>query len=145
MAVGIAIFFITLLFLSMVTSMSPVLIGTSRLNALDRSLGFLAGVIAAVLIVSAAYIPVSSAWKAEEQPDWLRHARLLPVIEWASGIVQSILPSEIASHLPGKEAEREKSFEALAAPRQPAIKADAPASYSAQERGDMDRLLQGNR
>jgi membrane protein required for colicin V production len=147
MAVGAAIFIVSLIFLFMVSSVVTGWIRTSRLNMLDRSLGFLAGLVAAVFIVSAAYIPLASAWdKPEEQPGWFREARLRPVVEWASGIVQTLLPREIAEKLPGKTAaEREKSFEALVTPRQPAAKSDAPAAYTAQERDGMDRLLQGNR
>jgi len=149
LAVGAGIFIVSLIFLFMLSSVVTGWIRTSRLNALDRSLGFLAGLVAAVLIVAAAYIPLAATWdKPEEQPNWLREARLRPVIEWASGIVQSLLPAEIAANLPAKSAGPVpwtggiRSVEALATPKLPEAKPGSPDGYSAQERSDMERLMQ---
>lgn len=152
-AIGAGMFIVSLIFLFTVSSMVTGWVRASRLNALDRSLGFLAGVAAAVIIVAAAYIPIAATWdKPEEQPDWLRQAKLRPVIEWASGIVESMLPREVTANLPGRAAGArqmpanvdDKNIEALAMPHLPQSKPDGAASYSTQERGDMDRLLQNS-
>jgi membrane protein required for colicin V production len=148
-AVGSGIFIVSLIFLFMLSSVVTGWIRTSRLNALDRSLGFLAGLIAAFLIVAGAYIPISATWpKPEDQPAWLREARLRPVIEWASGIVANLLPQELTAVLPpgtyrpssapsGADGD---NIKAISTP-QPA--APKPADgYSAQERSDMERLIQ---
>ena len=149
MAVGAGIFIVSLIFLFMVSSMITGWIRTSRLNALDRSLGFLAGLFAGVLIVSAVYIPFSSMWadKPEDQPSMVREARLRPLVEWASSIVESLLPQALAEKIPSTErgagaSGAEKDFEALAAPPQPGAKTNSQEGYNAQQRNDMERLLQ---
>lgn len=144
-AVGAAIFIISLIFLFIVASVITGWVRTSRLNVLDRSLGFLAGLVAAVFIVGAAYIPLAATWEQPtDQPEWLRDAKLRPAVEWASGIVATLLPDELTEHLPKKEVETAPSgqtFEDLAAPPQPGPKTDGAGGYSDQERSDMERLL----
>ncbi len=148
-ATGAGIFIVSLIFLFMISSLVSGWVRSSRLNALDRSLGFLAGLVAAVFIIATAYIPLSAAMqKPEDQPAWLREARLRPVVEWAAGVVQGLLPREIAAYLPEKAADRapwtggNDSVEAIATPRLPPQKVEPSAGYSAQERGDMERLIQ---
>ena len=152
-AVGAGIFIVSLIFLFMVSSIMTGWVRGSRLNALDRSLGFLAGLVAAVLIVSAAYIPVVASWdKPEEQPEWLRAARLRPVIEWTSGIVQTLLPREITDSLPARAngagagpapwTGDSQSVEALSTPKLPEPNSTKPDGYTARERSDMERLMQ---
>lgn len=145
LTVGASIFIISLIFLFFVSSMLTAWVRTSRINALDRSLGFLAGLVAAIFIVGAAYIPLAATWETPaDQPSWLRDAKLRPAVEWASGIVATLLPRALTEHLPKKEAETQPSgqtFEDLAAPPQPEPKTDGAGGYSEQERGDMERLL----
>lgn len=148
-ATGAGIFIVSLILLFMVSSLLSGWVRTSRLNALDRSLGFLAGLAAAVLIIATAYIPLSATMKKpEDQPAWLREARLRPVVEWAAGIVQGLLPREIAAYLPEKAANSAPwtggpdSVEAIATPTLAPQKIEPAAGYSARERGDMDRLIQ---
>jgi len=151
LSVGAGIFIVSLIFLFMLSSVVTGWVRTSRLNALDRSLGFLAGIVAAVLIVAAAYIPLNATWdKPEDQPGWLREARLRPMIEWASGIVETLLPREITQNLPARATGAgpapwrggPKSVEAIATPKPPEPKRDTPDGYTAKERADMDRLIQ---
>lgn len=145
LTVGAIIFITSLIFLFFVSSMMTAWVRTSRLNALDRSLGFLAGLVAAIFIVGAAYIPLAATWETPaDQPSWLRDAKLRPAVEWASGIVATLLPRALTEHLPKKEVETQPSgqtFEDLAAPPQPEPKTDGAGGYSEQERGDMERLL----
>ena len=149
MAVGAGIFIVSLIFLFMASSMVTGWVRTSRMNALDRSLGFLAGIFAGVLIVSAVYIPFSSMWadKPEDQPSIVREARLRPLVEWASSIVASLLPQALAEKIPSADHGSgangaDKDFQALAAPPQPSAKTGSQEGYNSQQRSDMDRLLQ---
>ena len=144
-AVGAGIFIVSLVFLFIVASFVTGWVRSSRLNVLDRSLGFLAGIVAAVFIVGAAYIPLAGSWESPaDQPPWLRDARLRPAIEWASDIVAGLLPATLTDRLPKREADTAPSgqtFEDLAAPPQPNPKTDGAGGYTDQERGDMERLL----
>ena len=152
-AVGAGIFIVCLIFLFMVSSVMTGWVRGSRLNALDRSLGFLAGIVAAVIIVSAAYIPLAATWdKPEDEPAWLREARLRPAIEWTAGIVQTLLPHEITDKLPARAngagagpapwSGGPKSVEALSTPKFSEPKPAQQDGYTARERADMERLLQ---
>lgn len=145
LAVGAGIFIISLIFLFIVSSFVTGWVRTSRLNVLDRSLGFLAGLVAAVFMIGAAYIPLAATWESPtEQPAWLRDAKLRPAVEWASDIVAGLLPEALTEHLPKREVRSEPSdqtFEDLAAPPQPGPKTDGAGGYSNQERGEMERLL----
>lgn len=145
LAIGAGIFTVSLIFLFIVSSVITGWVRTSRLNALDRSLGFLAGIIAAVFILGAAYIPFSAAWNTPaEQPSWLRDAKLRPAIEWASGVVATVLPKQLTEHLPKRQTESAPSgqtFENLATPPQPRTKTNSGGGYTDQERKDMERLM----
>lgn len=146
LAVGAAIFFATLIFLFMVSSMVTSWVRDSRLNALDRSLGFLAGVVAAMIIVSAAYIPFASTMgKDEDQPAWLRDARLRPVIQWGADVLETLLPGDLGNRHATTANERfgrsDSAYRALAEPPQPMAPKTGETGYDARERQDMDRLM----
>jgi membrane protein required for colicin V production len=149
LAVGAGIFFASLIFLFMVSSVVTTWVRTSRLNALDRSLGLLAGLIAGCLIVSAAYIPFSSQWTREEdQPAFLRDARLRPLIEWGADLLQTLAPGELGGeravddHI--RSGDADPAYEVLARPPQPAAAPEADTGYTGREREDMNRLLQSS-
>jgi membrane protein required for colicin V production len=135
LAVGAGIFIISLIFLFILSSVVTGWVRTSRLNVLDRSLGFLAGAVAAIFIVGAAYIPLAATWeRPSDQPGWLRDAKLRPAVEWASRVVAHLPKSETAPPPAGQ------TYEDLATPPQPEPKTDG-GGYSDQERSQMERLL----
>lgn len=122
---------------------------SSRLNALDRSLGLLAGLIAGCLIVSAAYIPFSGRWTQEEdQPAFLRNARLRPAIEWGANLLQTLAPGELGGERAAGDrihsGDADPAYQALARPPQPAAAPEADTGYTGREREDMNRLLQSS-
>lgn len=143
----------SLVFLFAVSSVVSGWVRESRLNVLDRSLGFVAGIAVATAIVSALYIPVSASWAdLEEQPGWFREARLRPVIQWSAGIMRAILPERLggnggdindSANRAADEAER--AFKTLVDPRPRAEGADEAAGYNAGERREMDRLFESAR
>src|SRR3546814_15877687 len=57
-------------------------------GAVDKSLGFLFGVLRGGLLISIAYLVVSWVIPREEQPDWLREARTTPLIAEAAGEIE---------------------------------------------------------
>ncbi|MBL25943.1 MAG: hypothetical protein CMM50_00120 [Rhodospirillaceae bacterium] len=67
----------------------------SRLNALDRSLGFVAAAGAAAFLLCAIYIPFRAFVPVEEQPGWVRQARVIPLIELGSDFVQTELLNRV--------------------------------------------------
>jgi hypothetical protein len=152
-ATGTTIFVISLIFLFALSSVLSGWVRGSRLNVLDRSLGFVAGLAAAVVIVSTLYIPVSATWPdPDEQPAWFREAQLRPLIQWGSGILQAILPERLGDGLGGeteesanRAADIERAFRRLASPRPEAPGLKEGPGYDSGERRDMDRLFETTR
>ena len=151
-AAGATLFLVTLIVLLLISSIVGSWVRNSRLNALDRSVGMVAGLATAALLVSAAYLVLGAVQPRAEQPQWLRTARTMPLIERGAEFLIALMPERFrfgpaapedaerrARHL--KEAER--VLRELTTSR---TKPGAPAAasgYNKEERREMNRLIQG--
>lgn len=155
-AAGVAIFVLAMIVLSIFTRAIASRVHGSSLNAVDRSLGFVFGLLRGAVLVCLAYIPVQWLMAPEEQPAWLHNARLLPLVERGSSWLTDLVdrggdPSS------GTDATREQNQKTLETerivrdmmspdPKAPAGKPDAsPKGYDEKERREIERLLEGNR
>lgn len=150
LATGVAVFLVALIILFLISSVIGGWVRTSRLNALDRSLGMLAGLVVAAGSLSGGYIFAESIWPEDKQPPWLQEARSTPLIRQGAAFLVSIVPKEIA--VLGRDAtnsaasktkdalEREKAFRRLIgeADNKPA---DQRPGYDTKERREMDRVI----
>ncbi|MDR3515801.1 MAG: CvpA family protein [Azospirillaceae bacterium] len=93
-AAGIVIFVVTLLVLSIISSQLARLVRGSALSAVDRSLGFVFGLLRGAFFVSLAYLLVSAVLPVTDQPAWLLQARTLPVIQQGAGLLRDLVPEE---------------------------------------------------
>jgi membrane protein required for colicin V production len=66
----------------------------SKLSVLDRSLGFVFGLIRGILVVCLIYLLYSLMAPVEEHPQWLREARLTPVVAEGAEIMLALVPDE---------------------------------------------------
>lgn len=89
---GAALFLIALVVLHLVSNAVSHWVRSSRLNALDRSVGLLAGIAATALVLSAAYLPLSDTLPPPDQPDWLREAKTRPLVESGALFVRDLVP-----------------------------------------------------
>ncbi len=89
---GAALFLIALVVLHLVSHAVSHWVRSSRLNALDRSVGLLAGIAATALVLSAAYLPLSDTLPPPDQPDWLRQAKTRPLVEVGALFVRDLVP-----------------------------------------------------
>lgn len=87
-----AIFIVTLISLYLLSSLVGGWVRRSRLNALDRSLGFLGGILVSAVVLSAAYIPLSYMWPPDEQPRWIKAAKSRPWVAAGAGIILKLAP-----------------------------------------------------
>ena len=149
---GGALFLITLIVLFLISSIVGSWVRNSRLNALDRSVGMVAGLATGALLVCTAYLVLGAVQPRAEQPQWLRTARTMPLIERGAAFLIALMPERFglgpaapedaerrARHL--KEAER--VLRELTTSR---TKPGAPAAasgYNKEERREMNRLIQG--
>jgi membrane protein required for colicin V production len=146
-AAAVVIFLAVLLTLSLITHAVSRTIQKSALNNVDRSLGFIFGLLRAVVILGVGLIVCD--WLTDrDRPTWVRTAKTLPIIEYAADGIKALVPpsfmapSAVAKEPPrtGKTtADTKKTFDRLTKP-------DAAASkeregYDNKARNDLERLL----
>ena len=89
-ATGVAIFVVTLFVCTAVSHMLARNVRSSGFGALDRSLGFLFGLARGAVLVCLAYLLFL--WivpKPEDQPDAIKQAKSLPLIDAGATLIQS--------------------------------------------------------
>lgn len=154
---GVAIFVATLIVLSILSQAMGRLVQDSVLNMLDRSLGFLFGILRGVVLICLVYLGIEQAMPPERQPQWLRSARSIPLIEVGVGLMKSFIPGETKGAGTGRirkagdeaqklfDSEARTTFDKMLTPdaKQPTA-APPRQGYSDQERREIDRLIDGN-
>jgi len=156
LAAGIAVFIVALIILTLLSSLIGSWVRNSRLNAVDRSLGMLAGVAGAIILLCGAYSLLGGMWAEEKRPAWVNDARAIPLLEEGGARLRAMMPGQSASI--GERAIREaqdqaeKAMEAQKALRnfleptpKPVKKGTADGSYSESERREMERLIDGSK
>jgi membrane protein required for colicin V production len=149
---GVVLFICSLILLSMVGGGLASLVRGTGLNALDRTLGFLFGLLRGALIVALLWLAFSSAFRPEEHPAWLRDARSLPLVERFADFLRNLAPPEFRARMQASgdsinrgvsEVQQYRSI--LTAPATPQLKSPAAAGetgYKADERQGLDGLIQ---
>ncbi len=94
LSAGIGLFVVTLLILSLLTRVIAKGVQSSALNALDRSLGFLFGVLRGAVLISLAYIGVEWMVPPDEQPEWMTTARSMPLIQEGAAFMITLVPED---------------------------------------------------
>jgi membrane protein required for colicin V production len=130
----------------------------SQLSALDRSLGFIFGLLRGGVLVCLAYLVLGwSVPDPKQHPRVVQEARCLPLVQAGVAILTGLAPeslrggaikqSEAIRRGAESEAQRAaaKAMETLIAP-QPRAQAPREApGYHPKERQDMERLIQGTK
>jgi membrane protein required for colicin V production len=127
----------------------------SEVNALDRALGFVFGVVRGLVIVGFAYMLFSTIISVREQPHWIRDARSLPLIQGASHTILTLLPNQKSAVFAQAESTAPGAADTavpavVPLPRPETEAAAGPAgvprrhlkSYRADERRELDRLIE---
>jgi membrane protein required for colicin V production len=91
---GAVLFIIALIVFHLVSHMLSGWVRSGRLNALDRSLGLLAGLFTAALVISVGYLFMSDVW-ADDAPNWVENARTRPAVERGALLVRDLLPENL--------------------------------------------------
>ncbi len=152
LAGGVGLFVVALIVLHLISQLLSRWVRSSRLNALDRSFGLLAGLGAAVVIIAVGFLFLSDIWE-QDPPDWVREARTRPVVESAALLARDVLPKEVIGRV-GERLEGHRNTTNTLDSAREAIdrlslppKTTAPASrpgYNERERQELDRLIQNN-
>ena len=154
LSAGLAIFLVTLIVLFLISSFIGSWVRNSRLNALDRSLGMLAGLATAALIVVGAVMLMDSVRNVEEQPAWMRDAKSMPVIrstsQWLNRLIKErtgFSASERATSATSraaKELDTARTIEKLIQPSPRESTERDDGGYDKKQRRDLDRLIQSS-
>src|SRR6476646_4760810 len=93
------IFLLTLLIVSIITVRISDMILDSRVGALDRTLGFLFGLGRGLIIVVVAFLFFAWLVPGSKQPDGVRNAKSLEVLNKTGDWLQALLPQDMDSYL----------------------------------------------
>jgi membrane protein required for colicin V production len=160
---GVTIFIVTLVVCAAISHALSRNVRGSSFGALDRSLGFLFGLLRGAVLVCLAYLLLLWAMpKAEDQPDVVRQAKSLPLVAQGAKILSSLLPRDAfdrgaaAANDAKTRIEQEAARQMLPNPTQTQPQAQQPGQapakpaagngnpgYNAGERKDLERLIQG--
>ena len=146
---GVAIFVVTLFILSLISHRIASRVRRTQVSTLDRSLGFVFGLARGGLIVCIAYLALTWFVPASDQPEWVRGARVAPLVRFASARLLELVPDDAASR-GGAVAESltrnarltssaAESLRILAAP--PASDSAPEAGYGSLQRRALDQLI----
>lgn len=146
----IAIFLVVLIPLSFLSFRFAESVKHSAVGTLDRSLGFVFGVVRGLAIIGLAYIAFTTVVSVRNQPDWIANAKLLPVIRVSAQALLSLVPdqhlnglkTETAAPAPKPEASAAPASVPTPSPKPAAAKKHAKKAYGAKERSELDRLIE---
>ncbi len=88
------VFLATLIIVSLVTVKLSDAILDSKVGALDRSLGFVFGAARGLLLCVIAYVFFNWLVPERTQPDWIRSARMRPLLQATGDDLMAVLPDD---------------------------------------------------
>ncbi len=145
-AVVAGVFLGTLLVATIITSRISDMVLDSRIGALDRTLGFLFGLGRGLLIVVVAFLFFTWLVPDKQQPDWVRSAKSLSVLQSSGAWLQSLLPDDPESTILKRFKKNKPDDEQTdAAPdlRSTARSTSSDGGYGKGERDGLRKLIEG--
>jgi membrane protein required for colicin V production len=127
---GVGLFVAALIALGLISTLISGAVHKSSAGALDRSLGFLFGLVRGAVIVCVAWLAMSRVLPSSDHPAWLQTARTLPLVESGANILLSMVPGRAVAAAPSRRS-------ATKAPD-----GRPGEGYNDVERRDMNRLIQ---
>jgi membrane protein required for colicin V production len=144
------VFLATLLIASIITVRVSDMILDSRIGALDRTLGFLFGLARGLVIVVVAFLFFAWLVPAGKQPDGVKNAKSLEVLNKTGDWLQALLPQDMDNYLSQwfkKRPNEQDTPDATPGQRSDATSPDvtgsigARAGYPRADRTDMRQLI----
>ena len=155
---GFGLFLVALVALTILTGIVARTVRSSGLSPIDRTLGFVFGILRGAFIVSLAYLLVETV-QPNDRPVWLRDAKSVPYLQQGADTIRSFLPEAwriksaaaaddvVKTVSPAVEAER--AMRALANPTAPSAagpsQPTAAPLYKPGDQRELDRLINNQR
>jgi len=98
---AVGIFVVVLTVASFLSTAISRRVQRSEIGVLDRSLGFLFGLLRGGVVIALAYLILIQFLPNNEQPDWLRQARAMPAIKYSAEMLARLAPDDIRDGLAG--------------------------------------------
>lgn len=146
-AVVAGVFLGTLIVATIITSKISDMVLDSRIGALDRTLGFLFGLARGLLIVVVAFMFFAWLVPDKQQPDWVRTAKSLSVLQSTGNWLMTLLPDDPETTIL-KRLKRDKDEQTDASPSSaPATTATvgSDGGYGKSQRDGLRQLIEGKR
>ena len=154
---GCGLFIGSLIVLTILTGIVARTVRSSGLSPIDRTLGFIFGVLRGAFILSLAFLLLDMV-QPSDRPEWLREAKSAPYLQQGANMIRNFLPEQwrakssaaaddlLRTMSPASEAE--KAMRALANPTPPPAAPNqqpAPPSYKPSDQRELDRLISNQR
>src|SRR5215469_17889334 len=110
-AAGVALFVVSLIIYSILTSLLSGRIKHSALSAVDRALGLLFGIARGIVIACLAFIAFNWAVPERDWPGFVREARTRPFIAQGAELLKSLVPSEAREKGAAAATQAQQTFE----------------------------------
>jgi membrane protein required for colicin V production len=136
-ALGGGVFLIVLIIMSLISVRIADWVLDSAAGAFDRSMGFVYGLARGLLLVAIAYLFYVWLVPEQKQEEWVKNARLLPVVKEVSTVVISFLPADVADVLRNKTYVTDQGTQ----PAQPAAPEEEEGYQSGQQQ-NLNRLIE---
>lgn len=148
-----AVFLGTLIVVSFITVKLSDLILDSKIGALDRTLGFVFGAARGLLIAVIAFVFFDKLVGDKAQPDWVKNAKLRPVLKETGDQIIALLPDDPegliakwkAKHRnegdPGEPSAAPGTLPPTAPPAQRKTETTAPPVYKKAEQQNLQTLI----
>ncbi len=92
---AIGIFLVALAVLLLATHAITDRVRRSRLGAVDRSLGFVFGLLRGAIVVCLAYVAYIWAIAPDARPAWVEEARFMPWVKQGAEVIRDIVPPDL--------------------------------------------------
>ena len=149
---ALVLFILALIIFTIVNQIISGYVQRSSMGALDRSIGFIFGLLRGAVLVCLAYMLFVWAVKdSDNRPPWVEEAKTIPYIQMGTDIIREIAPEELRNRAEKtaedtqlnlkKLQDAERSLRALSEPTlEDDNDSDSPRGYENSERKAMDGL-----
>ncbi len=111
---GVVVFIAVLILISLLSHAISKRVKESALGALDRSLGFVFGLLRGAFLICLCWLLLSWVLPGEDRPAWLQDAKSRPVIETGAELLEALVPEDVREEsIRGVNDAREATGEAV--------------------------------